>query len=414
LEGEELAQAKRDATILVLKLQEDAGLDIVTDGEQSRKHFVHGFLEFVEGIDFEHQVAMGIRNNRYTAMVPTVRAAVRLKGRVHQTEARIARAHTRRQLKMTLPGPMTICDTIADQDHHYRDRAAMAFAFADLLNQEARALEADGVDVIQFDEPAFNVFMSDVTKWGIAALERALADLKCTTVVHICYGYGIKANLEWKASLGGRWTQYQEIFPALSESSVMQVSVEARNSRVPMELLGLLKGKDVLLGVIDVASEAVESAEDVVAVIEQAMKFVPPERILPSTNCGMAPMARDVALAKLEALGAGAALARKRFGQSGATSGEWTCSGRTPRPRTRAGRRCRIGQRCSQWTTAGIFGSSPLVRMGSMTLFWMSTWSACVARVGSIRRDWTRRRSASEGRPASSGRARTFAAATAS
>ena len=243
LEGDDLARAKRDATILVLKMQEDAGLAIVTDGEQSRKHFVHGFLEFVDGVDFEHQVAMGIRNNRYTAMVPTVRSAVRLKGRVHETEAKVARAHTKRQLKMTLPGPMTICDTIADQDHHYRDRAEMAFAFADLLNQEARALEADGVDVIQFDEPAFNVFMSDVKTWGVAALERAIAGLRCTTVVHICYGYGIKANLEWKASLGGKWTQYEETFPAIAASNIQQVSVEARNSRVPMELLSLLKGR---------------------------------------------------------------------------------------------------------------------------------------------------------------------------
>jgi 5-methyltetrahydropteroyltriglutamate--homocysteine methyltransferase len=314
LEGTDLAAAKRDATVLVLKLQEDAGLAVVTDGEQSRKHFVHGFLEFVDGVDFEHQVPMGIRANRYTAMVPTVRSAVRLKGRVHQTEARIARAHTKRRLKMTLPGPMTICDTIADQDHHYRDRPAMAFAFADLLNQEARALEADGVDVIQFDEPAFNVFMSDVTRWGIEALERAIAGLNCTTVVHICYGYGIKANLEWKASLGGKWTQYQEIFPALSESRIQQVSIEARNSRVPMELLGLLKGKDVLLGVIDVANDIVETPEEIFAVIEQATKFVPPERINPSTNCGMAPMAWDLAFAKLDALGAGAELARQRLG----------------------------------------------------------------------------------------------------
>ena len=319
-EGDELARAKRDATILVLKLQEDAGLDVVSDGEQSRKHFVHGFLEFVDGVDFAHQVPMGIRANRYTAMVPTVTSAVRLKGRVHQTEAKVARAHTRRRLKMTLPGPMTICDTIADQDHHYRDRPAMAFAFAELLNQEARALEADGIDVIQFDEPAFNVFMSDVKAWGIAALERAIAGLTCTTVVHVCYGYGIKANLEWKASLGGRWTQYEEIFPAIAQSKIQQVSIEARNSRVPMELLALLKGKDILLGVIDVASDAVETPEDVLAVIEQATKYVQPERIYASTNCGMAPMQWDIAFAKLNALGAGAALARQRLGSAAASA----------------------------------------------------------------------------------------------
>ena len=312
MDGDELARAKRDATILVVKLQEDAGIAIVSDGEQSRRHFVHGFLEFVDGIDFAHQVPMGIRNNRYTAMVPTVTGPVSLRGRVHAGEARTARAHTRGKLKITMPGPMTIVDTIADR--HYGDRATMAMAFADLLNQEARALETDGVDTIQFDEPAFNVYMDAVKEWGIEALHRAIDGLSCTTAVHICYGYGIKANLEWKQSLGGRWTQYEEIFPALAASRLDQVSVEARNSKVPIELLGLLKGKDVLLGCIDVANQTAETAEDVFRTIEQAAEFVPVERIFPCTNCGMAPMQWDLAWAKLEALGAGAALARQRLG----------------------------------------------------------------------------------------------------
>ena len=216
--GADLAAGKLDATLLAVKLQEDAGIDIVTDGEQSRQHFVHGFLEFVDGIDFAHKVEMGIRNDRYKAMVPTVTGALKLKGRVHGAEARHARAHTKRKLKITLPGPMTIIDTIADQ--HYGDRVKMAFAFADLLNAEARALEADGVDVIQFDEPAFNVYMNEVAAWGVEALHRAIAGLKCTTAVHICYGYGIKANIDWKAALGGEWRQYEEIFPALAASQL--------------------------------------------------------------------------------------------------------------------------------------------------------------------------------------------------
>jgi 5-methyltetrahydropteroyltriglutamate--homocysteine methyltransferase len=251
--GAELEKAKRDATLLWLKEQEDAGLDIVTDGEQSRQHFVHGFLESVEGIDFEHKVKMGIRNNRYDAMVPVVVGPLRLKGRVHQTEARIARAHTKRKLKFTMPGPMTIVDTIADR--HYGDKVKLAMVFAELLNREARALEKDGVDVIQFDEPAFNVYMSDVKKWGIEALERAAKGLECTTCVHICYGYGIKANLDWKETLGGEWRQYEEIFPALAKSRIKQVSLECIHSKVPPQLMQLLKGKDVLVGVIDVASE---------------------------------------------------------------------------------------------------------------------------------------------------------------
>jgi len=310
LEGEALAEAKRDATLLWLKLQEDAGIDIVTDGEQSRQHFVHGFLESVEGIDFALKVELGIRNNRYKVMVPTVVGPLRLGRRVHATEARLARAHTKRKLKFTLPGPMTIVDTIADR--HYGDRAKLAMAFAELLNEEARALAADGVDMIQFDEPAFNVYMSEVVRWGIDALHRAAEGVACRTAVHICYGYGIKANLDWKDTLGGEWRQYEAIFPALAKSRVDAVSVECIHSKVPVALLELLDGKDVMLGVIDVARDDVETPEEVAGVIGQALKHVPKERLLPCTNCGMAPMDSAIAAAKLEALAAGARLARAR------------------------------------------------------------------------------------------------------
>jgi 5-methyltetrahydropteroyltriglutamate--homocysteine methyltransferase len=271
---------------------------------------VHGFLEAVEGIDFEHKVKMGIRNNRYDAMVPVVVGPLKLKGRVHQFEARIARAHTKKKLKITMPGPMTIVDTIADR--HYGDKVKLAMAFAELLNQEARALEKDGVDVIQFDEPAFNVYMSDAAKWGVRALERAAKGLRCTTAVHICYGYGIKANLDWKETLGGEWRQYEEIFPALARSSIKQVSLECIHSHVPPELMKLLKGKDVLVGVIDVASDKVETPQEVAATIRLALRYVPKHRLFPCTNCGMAPMSREIAIAKLKALADGAALARKR------------------------------------------------------------------------------------------------------
>jgi 5-methyltetrahydropteroyltriglutamate--homocysteine methyltransferase len=312
LEGAALAAAKRDATLLAVKLQEDAGIDIVTEGEQARQHFVHGFLERIEGIDFAHKVEMGIRNDRYKAMVPQVVAPLRLRGRVHANEARAARAHTTRKLKFTLPGPMTIVDTIADR--HYGDRVKMAFAFAELLNEEVRALEADGVDMIQFDEPAFNVYMDQVRDWGMAALERAALGLTCATAVHICYGYGIKANTDWKQTLGGEWRQYELTFPVIAKSAIQQVAIECRNSKVPLELIALLKGKIVQAGVIDVATDQVETAEDVARVIADVMKFAPKENIMPTTNCGMAPMRRDIAEAKLAALGAGAKLARERFG----------------------------------------------------------------------------------------------------
>ena len=312
LKGAELASAKRDATLLWVKIQEDAGIDLVTEGEQARQHFVHGFLERVEGIDFAHKVEMGIRKDRYKAMVPQVVAPLQLKGRVHADEARAARAHTARKLKFTLPGPMTIIDTLSDS--YYGDRVKMAFAFADLLNQEAKALQADGVDMIQFDEPAFNVFMDEVNDWGIEALTRAAAGLTCKTAVHICYGYGIKAHTDWKESLGAEWRQYEQIFPAIDKSPIQQVAIECRNSHVPLELLALLKGKIVQAGVIDVASDVVETPDDVVKTIEAVMKFVPKENIMATTNCGMAPMRRDIAEAKLRALGAGAKLARQKLG----------------------------------------------------------------------------------------------------
>ena len=312
LEGADLAQGKLDATLLMIKLQEDAGVDIVCDGEMSRQHFVHGFLEYVDGIDTVNKVEMGIRADRYKAMVPVVRGALTLKGRVHEAETRFARAHTTRQLKITLPGPMTIADTVADA--HYGDKIKMAFAFADLLNAEAKALEKDGVDVIQFDEPAFNVFMDEVPTWGIEGLHRAIDGLKCTTAVHICYGYGIKANIDWKNSLGEEWRQYEKIFPALAKSKIDQISLEAINSRVPLPLLSLLDGKDLLVGVIDVATDIVETPDKVASVIAEVMKYVPKDRIVCSTNCGMAPMHRHIAEAKLKALGDGAKLARQRFG----------------------------------------------------------------------------------------------------
>ncbi len=305
--GAALDEAKRDATLLWIKAQEDAGLTTIGDGEQSRQHFVHGFVEWVQGIDFEHKVEMGIRNDRYKAMVPQVVGPLALTGRVHQSEARLLRAHTQRVTKFTLPGPMTIVDTVAD--HHYGDRVKLAFAFAELLNAEARALQADGIDIVQFDEPAFNVYMSEAADWGVAALERAAEGLTCKTAVHICYGYGIDANRKWKDTLGHEWRQYEQVFPALARSRIDQVSLECMHSHVSLDLIGLLEGKDVMVGVIDVATDAVETADEVAETIGRALQFVARDKLIACTNCGMAPMSRAVAEAKLAALARGAVLA---------------------------------------------------------------------------------------------------------
>ena len=311
-QGDALLQAKADATLLWVKLQEDAGLEVIGDGEQARQHFVHGFLEQVEGIDFENKVKMGIRNNRYDAMVPQVVAPLRLKGRVHAFEAQLTRAHTTKKVKFTLPGPMTIVDTVADRC--YGDKVKMAMAFAELLNQEALALQADGVDIVQFDEPAFNVYMEEAADWGVKALERAAQGLTCTTAVHICYGYGIEANNNWKKTLGHEWRQYEKVFPALAQSSIDQVSLECFHSHVPPDLMKLLEGKDVMVGVIDVASDEIETPEQVADTIGMALQFVPKQHLIACTNCGLAPMDRAVAEAKLKALAEGAKLAARRYG----------------------------------------------------------------------------------------------------
>jgi len=311
LSGEDLEQAKRDAALVWIKLQEDSGISIVSDGEQFRSHFVHGFLEHIDGIDWNRKTKMGIRNDRYVVDVPTVTGPVGRKKSVHGAEAAFCREHARGGLKFTLPGPMTICDTIADA--HYGKRADMAMAFAEILNAEARELEQAGVDTVQFDEPAFNVFMDDVKDWGVAALERAAEGLKCKTAVHICYGYGIKANTDWKETLGAEWRQYEEIFPALNASRIQQVSLECANSKVPLSLLSLLPDKDLLVGCIDVATQAVETPEQVAATLRKALEFADRQRVFPCTNCGMAPLPRAVAAGKLAALGAGAELLRKEF-----------------------------------------------------------------------------------------------------
>ena len=309
LRGESLEIGKRDAALVWIKEQEAVGIDIISNGEQFRTHFVHGFLEHVEGIDWNVMTKMGIRDDRYVVDVPTVTGPVKRKYSVHGDEVKFTREHTENMLKFTLPGPMTICDTIADE--HYGRRSDMAMAFAEILNQEAVELAELGVDLVQFDEPAFNVFMDDVKEWGIEALHRASEGLPCKTAVHICYGYGIEQNIQWKQTLGSEWRQYEEIFPALNQSRIEQVSLECANSKVPLSLIGLLKDKEVMVGVIDVATSTIETFDQVANTIQQVMKYVDPERMFPCTNCGMAPLRRGVALGKLQALAGGANLVRK-------------------------------------------------------------------------------------------------------
>lgn len=307
LEGEELREGKQDALSLASSEQEQAGLDIISDGEQTRQHFVTTFIEHLNGVDFERRETVRIRD-RYDASVPTVVGAVSREKPVFVEDAKVLRKQTDRPIKWALPGPMTMIDTLADK--YYQSREKLAWEFATILNQEAKELEAAGVDIIQFDEPAFNVFFDDVKEWGVAALERAAEGLSAETVVHICYGYGIKANNDWKATLGSEWRQYEESFPLLRQSTLDAVSLECHNSHVPVELIGLLQGKKVMVGAIDVANNTVETPEEVADTLRTALQYVDADKLIPSTNCGMAPLARPVAQGKMAALAAGAELLR--------------------------------------------------------------------------------------------------------
>lgn len=310
LEGEDLLLAKQDALRLTLHEQENLGIDIVSDGEQSRQHFVTTFIENLSGVDFKNKKTIRIRN-RYDASVPGIVGPVSRQKPVFIEDAKFVRSQTKNTVKWALPGPMTMVDTLYDD--YYKDRKTLAFEFAKALNEEAKELEAAGVDIIQFDEPAFNVFLDAVNEWGIEALEKATEGLKCETAVHICYGYGIKANTDWKLTLGTEWRQYEQTFPAIQKSGIDIISLECHNGRVPLEVLKLLEGKKIMVGAIDVATDNIETPEEVAATIREALKYADADKIYPCTNCGMAPLSREVARAKLTALAAGAAIVRKEL-----------------------------------------------------------------------------------------------------
>jgi len=310
LQGEALVEGKQDALRIAVQEQRQLGIDIISDGEQTRQHFVTTFIEQLTGVDFEQRETVRIRN-RYDASVPTVVGAVSREKPVFVEDAKFLRRQTDQPIKWALPGPMTMIDTLYDR--HYKSREKLAWEFATILNQEAKELQAAGVDIIQFDEPAFNVFHDEVQDWGVATLERAAEGLRAETAVHICYGYGIKANTDWKATLGSEWRQYEKSFPLLQQSSIDIVSLECHHSHVPMDLIELIRGKKVMLGAIDVASETIETPDEVADTLRNALKFVDPDKLLPSSNCGMAPFSRNVAREKLSALTAGADIIREEL-----------------------------------------------------------------------------------------------------
>lgn len=310
LAGQALIQGKQDALRVTLQEQQQAGIDIVSDGEQTRQHFVTTFIEHLDGVDMEKRKTVKIRN-RYDASVPTVVGPVSRPKSVFLEDAKFLRQQTDQPIKWALPGPMTMVDTLYDA--HYNSRKELAQEFAKILNQEAKELEAVGIDIIQFDEPAFNVFIDEVNEWGIDCLEIAIAGLQCETAVHVCYGYGIKANTEWKKTLGPEWRQYDLVFPRLQQSNIDIISLECHGSRVPFEVLERVRGKKIMVGAIDVATDHIETPEEVAETLRHALKYVDADKLYPCTNCGMAPLSRSLAMHKLRALHAGAEIVRKEL-----------------------------------------------------------------------------------------------------
>jgi 5-methyltetrahydropteroyltriglutamate--homocysteine methyltransferase len=308
LEGEILDEGKEDAVRLWVAAQEQAGLDVVTDGEQRRRHYIWGFFQGLDGIDTVNLAMRAQRAQRYHKEI----AAARLigepvyRGPIFVDALRATLAMTTRPIKVTLPGPMTIVDSIVDTVGG-RTEAQLAMQFAELLNLEARALDAAGAAVIQFDEPCFNVYVDKVRDWGIEALECAAQGVTASKAVHICYGYGTPDVMRWK-SANRDWSHYAATLPLLAKSSIDQVSVETAASGVDLGVIEALRGKDVLLGVIDVSNETIETPELVAQRLHAALRYADPQHLYACTDCGMLPRSRRAAEGKLRALADGVAL----------------------------------------------------------------------------------------------------------
>lgn len=303
-----LAEAQDDAVRLWVADQEAAGLDCLTDGEQRRRHYIWGFFEGLSGIDTKELGTKAARGQRYREETPVARliGGPSYDKPVFVDALKATKALTDRPVKVTLPGPMTIVDSLLDTVGK-RTEADLAMLFADILNREALALTAAGADVIQFDEPCFNIYVDKVKDWGIAALARAARGVTATTAVHICYGYGIEAVKRWKSE-NRDWTHYEHTLPLIAKTEIDQVSIETAASGVDVAVIESLPGKDIMLGVIDVGSETVETPQLIATRLRRALDYVEPERLFACSDCGMAPLSRGAAVGKLRALAAGAAL----------------------------------------------------------------------------------------------------------
>jgi 5-methyltetrahydropteroyltriglutamate--homocysteine methyltransferase len=302
-------EALDDAVLLALTDQHEAGLNIFTDGEQRRRHYIWGFVEGLEGVDFSQLVKIPTRGGRYGSMVDAARVVgpVRRCGSITVDAVRFVKRHTSSPVKVTLPGPMTTTDTLADE--FYKNRRTLATELAKQLNDEAHELAEAGADIVQFDEPCFNIYLDEVEEWGVRALEDAAKGIRAKKAVHICYGYGVPIVLQWKTK-NTDWSHYWRTLPLLRTSTIDMISIECAASGVDPAVLAEAKGKDLMVGVIDVGTEEVETPETVAARIRRLLPYVEPDHLYPCTDCGMIPRSRAAARGKMKALADGAWLVR--------------------------------------------------------------------------------------------------------
>lgn len=298
-----LEQAQDDATIVAIDDMERAGIDIISDGEIRRESYSNRFANALGGVDQEHP-GQGLNRRGKPDVVPLVSGPIRRLAPVEVRDLTFLREHTSRMVKLTLPGPFTMSQQA--QNTYYADEEALAMDYAAAVNEEIKDLFAAGADVVQIDEPYMQAWPEKARKFGVRALNRALDGVNGTTAVHLCFGYG--HYVKEKKEPGYAFLR------ELEECKTDQVSIETAQPKLDLAVLKELPSKTIMLGVLDLGDPAVESAETVANRIREALKFVPPSRLVVAPDCGMKYLARDVAFGKLKAMADGARLVRAELG----------------------------------------------------------------------------------------------------
>jgi 5-methyltetrahydropteroyltriglutamate--homocysteine methyltransferase len=296
-----LEQAQDDATLLAIRDQERAGIDILTDGEMRRESYSNRFATALEGVDLDNPATITSRSGQPVA-VPRITGKVRRKHAVQVRDVQFLRANTDRRIKITVPGPFTMSRQA--QDEYYRDPAALALDYADAVNAEMRDLFAAGADVVQIDEPWMQAYPDPARQYGVAALNRALAGIQGNTAVHLCFGYA--------ALVAGRPPAYS-FLTELGDTPVKQISIETAQSKLDCSVLEALPGKTIILGVLDLSTHEVETPETVAARIRRALPHIRPERLVIAPDCGLKYLPRDVAFGKMRAMAEGARIVRSEL-----------------------------------------------------------------------------------------------------